>query len=202
VAAGVREEAIRKGIHILASALAAAVLLALPRDAAGIVFAAATLVALSVEVGRRANVAFGARFDRALGQLIRPSESRRLTGATTLAIGFTVAVVLFPAPAALAGILVAGVADAVAAVVGRRFGRHRYPWGKSVEGSLAFFVIVTGIFVLTPRGLSLPVAAGIALLLTVLEALALPADDNLYLPAATALAVHLVGLPGGLTFFS
>ena len=35
--------------------------------------------------------------------------------------------------------------DAVAAVTGKRWGRHRYPGGKSVEGSAAFFAVAFGI---------------------------------------------------------
>ncbi len=197
----VRGEATRKAVHLLVSLVAAAVVWLLPPLPAATIFAAATLVALGVEVARRASRPVAGFFDRRLGHLLRPGEGGRLTGATTLALGYTTAVVAFPGLPALTGILVAGVADAVAAVVGKRFGRHRYRGGKSLEGSLGFLVVVLPLSLLLP-GLPVLVAIVLALALTGLEAFTLPVDDNLYLPLATAAAVQLAGLAAGLTFFS
>src|SRR5207253_341474 len=43
-------------------------------------------------------------------------------------------------PAMLAGVAVLGIADPIAASVGRRYGRHKIRAGRSLEGTLAFFV--------------------------------------------------------------
>lgn len=45
----------------------------------------------------------------------------------------------------LSGIICVGMGDAAASLIGRRFGRRKWPWsgGKSIEGSLAFWVAVT-----------------------------------------------------------
>ncbi|KAF2845104.1 phosphatidate cytidylyltransferas-like protein [Plenodomus tracheiphilus IPT5] len=45
----------------------------------------------------------------------------------------------------LAGVVCVGMGDAAASLVGRRFGRRKWPWagGKSLEGSAAFAVAVT-----------------------------------------------------------
>jgi dolichol kinase len=45
----------------------------------------------------------------------------------------------------LAGVICVGMGDAAASLVGRRYGRRKWPWagGKSLEGSLAFAVAVT-----------------------------------------------------------
>lgn len=196
-----REEATRKSVHVLVSLVAAAVVWTLPEVVAAITIAGATFVALSVETARRSSDAFGRLFEQHLGHLLRPRERGRLTGATMLAIAYTLTVVLFPGLPALAGILVAGVADAAAAVVGKRFGRRRYPGGKSLEGSLVFLAVVVPILLLA-TGLPLAAVAAVALVLTATEALSLPVDDNLYLPILAALAVHLAGLPTVLTFFS
>ncbi len=197
----VRGEATRKSVHLLVSLVAAAVVWQLPPLAAATTFAAATFLALGVELARRATRSTASLFDRHLGHLLRSGEGGRLTGATTLALGYTTAVVAFPGVPALAGILVAGGADAVAAVVGRRFGRHRYPGGKSVEGSLGFLAVVLPLSLLLP-GLPAPGAVMLAIGLTGIEALTLPVDDNLYLPMATAAAVQVTGLATGVTFFS
>lgn len=44
-----------------------------------------------------------------------------------------------------AGVVCVGMGDAAASLIGRRFGRRKWPWagGKSLEGSLAFAVAVT-----------------------------------------------------------
>jgi dolichol kinase len=45
----------------------------------------------------------------------------------------------------LAGVVCVGMGDAAASLIGRRYGRRKWPWagGKSLEGSLAFAVAVT-----------------------------------------------------------
>lgn len=197
-----REEAVRKTLHVLVSLVAAAAVWRLPAAGAATLLAGATAVALSIEVARRASGRFGTIFQRRLGSLLRDREAGRLTGATTLAIGYTAAATLLPGTPALAGILVAGVGDAVAAVAGKRFGRLRYRGGKSVEGSLAFLVVVIAMAFLLLPGIHPVVAIGLALLLTALEALSLPVADNLYLPVATAAAVYGAALLTGMTFFS
>lgn len=197
-----REEAIRKAIHVGASLLAAAAVAWLPPLHAAALLAGGTLVALGIEVARLTRSTFAQAFQRALGPLLRDGEATRLTGATTLVLGYTSAAVLFPGAPALIGILVAGIADAIAAVVGKRFGRTRYPGGKSLEGSAAFLAVVLPILLLLVPGLTLPVALILALALTVLEAPTLPLADNLYLPLAAAAAVVLTGTLTGMTFFS
>ena len=44
----------------------------------------------------------------------------------------------------MAGVVCVGMGDAAASLIGRRFGRRRWPWsgGKSLEGSLAFAIAV------------------------------------------------------------
>ncbi|KAH7077340.1 hypothetical protein FB567DRAFT_478134 [Paraphoma chrysanthemicola] len=45
----------------------------------------------------------------------------------------------------LAGVVCVGMGDAAASLIGRRYGRRKWPWagGKSLEGSLAFAIAVT-----------------------------------------------------------
>lgn len=86
------------------------------------------------------------------------------------------------------------LADATAALIGLRYGAHRYratEGRKSAEGSLAFFVVVSG-SVLGPLWLAdvdwrkaLVISATLALLVTALEAMAWRGLDNLFVPVGT-----------------
>ncbi|MEJ2503291.1 MAG: hypothetical protein P8177_08240 [Gemmatimonadota bacterium] len=124
-----RGEVARKLVHVALSLVAAAVVAWLPPVEAATVLAGASLVALSIELLRRAHPGFRTAFLGGLGGMLRGREADRMTGATTLSVGYTAAAVALPGLPALAGILYAGIADAGAAVVGRRYGRHRYRGG-------------------------------------------------------------------------
>ena len=181
----------RKAIHAALSLLAAGVVYVLDPLPAAIVLAAATLAALKVELARRLSGSAGRAFHRYLGGMLKEGEGAGLTGATTLSVGFTVTAVLLPGTPTLAGILMAGLADPAAAVAGRRYGRLRYPGGKSVTGSAAFLLVAFATAV--GLGLGPGTAALAAALVTAVEAFAVRVDDNLYLPLAGAIAVRVAG---------
>ena len=100
--------------------------------------------------------------------------------------------------------LVVGVADGLGEPVGRRFGRHRYrvpapvgrPAVRSVEGSLAvLFGALAVLLAATSPGRAgvegwLLAAAGIAVAVTVVEAVSPRGTDNGTVPLAAAWLVH------------
>lgn len=176
----------RRTLHVVLSIGAAGVLWALPSTEAAAVLAGATLLALCVELARRTAGTAALWFQRTFGSMLKDDEARRLTGATTLAIGFTLAAVVTPGVAALAGVLMAGIGDPVAALVGRRWGRIRFAGGKSIVGSAAFGAVAFGFGLLL--GLGPPGSALAAVAVTLAEAPRLPVDDNAYLPVAGAAA--------------
>lgn len=184
----------RKAIHVALSVGAAIVVYALEPTPAAAVLASATFVALVVELARRASSGFADAFRRRVGGMLKEREQGRLTGATTLAVGFTITAVLFPGSPALGAILLAGLGDPAAAVVGGRFGRVRHSGGKSLVGSATFLVVAA--VVALALGLGPPSALLVAAGLTLVEALSLPIDDNLYLPPVAAAAFALAGMGG------
>ncbi len=183
-----RGEALRKLIHAASSLAAAACVWGLPRPIGAITLAVAAGVAVGVELTRQLHAPFNAWFERRLGVLLRPAEHRRITGAATLALGYALTAAFFPAVVAVTAILVTGIADALAAVVGKRFGRMRYPGGKSLEGSVVFFVVAWAL-VMGVAGVGPGTAAMAAFIATLLEAPTFPVDDNLFLPLVSAAGI-------------
>lgn len=184
-------EWIRKALHVILTLAAAAILWWAPALTAQALLVAAALLAVTVEAGRRSGPGAEAAFLGIFGALMRPREAVSVTGATTLAVGLALTALLFPKGAALAGFLYVGLADAASAVVGRRWGNHRYGNGKSLEGSAAFFVTALLIGLALP-GIGLVLAGASALALTAVEAVTLPVDDNLFLPVAGAAVIRVI----------
>ena len=110
----------------------------------------------------------------------------------------------------LASIYAWGIGDALAALVGKRFGKHKIKWKiadgkKSVEGSLAMFVcsLVSVLIVLIVRGgISIPACLGIstvaALVCTFCELCSKSGLDTVICPtSAMAVIIPLVTVLGG-----
>jgi phytol kinase len=91
--------------------------------------------------------------------------------------------------------------DAFAAVLGRRFGTHRYTVGggtRSFEGSAAMFVfsalsVALGLMIALPGcGTLLPIAIAVAAAATLAEAISVRGLDNLFVPAASVIVLLLM----------
>lgn len=77
---------------------------------------------------------------------LRESERHRPTGSTFMLIGVTIIVYFFPKPVTLLTLLLFSVADPMAAFIGTKFGKDKLVGSKSLQGTLAAFVVC---FVLT-----------------------------------------------------
>lgn len=126
-------------------------------------------------------------------------ESGDNLGTTLFPLAFVLAIALFwhqegGRPALVGGILVLAWGDAAAALVGKRFGRHRYRVGsgyRSLEGSAAMFgcsalaIVAAGALAGGEPYGWLPILGGAALA-TLLEAGSRWGFDNLLVPLGTA----------------
>lgn len=190
-----RAEISRKVLHLF-SATTPVVYMFVTRELLLRLLVPCVVVALVVEIARHASPAFHTRFRRAVGFMVRSAEWDRITGATYVLVGAWLAVWLFPKPVAIAAMLIQSISDSAASLVGITFGRTRF-LGKSLAGSLAFFVTAVAIL-----WVSLPDAKGVgliaALVATIVEAL--PAfkwgrfelNDNLTIPLLTGAAIQLM----------
>ncbi|MFH1743596.1 MAG: diacylglycerol/polyprenol kinase family protein [bacterium] len=122
-----------------------------------------------------------------LSAIATPRDLKFLNSSTTYLIGCTLTIVLFSAPAAVAGILMLALGDNVASIVGRLWGRHRVG-NKSLEGTAAFLAV--GWLSILPFGS--PLTAFIAALFGALaELFTGRIDDNLTVPLLAALGFEL-----------
>jgi dolichol kinase len=188
----VRRELARKAFHLASVAVPLFVWLA-PAPVSTVVLPALAAVAVGIDLSRlhfRLPRYYFLRYTRTL---LRVHERRGLAGATWMAIAYAAALLLLPRPFAVAGMLYNGLADAAAALVGRRFGRHRTAWGKSWEGFAAALLTALGVGLLVP-GVPLPGALAGALAAAALEFLPLPVDDNLRVTLGGALFAWLGSL--------
>ena len=114
--------------------------------------------------------------------LVSPRESQNIASSTWYILGALIAIVLFPISAALSGILVLAWADPTASYLGRRWGKRSF-LGGTLVGTTAFLVVAVLILsVRHPFTIAIPSAC----LITLVERLAWPLDDNLLLAPACA----------------
>jgi len=140
-----RGELLRKALHLLALSIPIG-MLHVTRPTALAVLWPLALAALGADVLRARWPAFH-RFIRGIfGCMMRPEELPppgdpiAINGATWVLLSSALLATLFPLPLAATAFAIFMVGDAAAALVGRRFGRHRWPGSRrTVEGSLAFF---------------------------------------------------------------
>lgn len=176
-AGGIRREIGRKVFHVASVSLPALVWLA-PRRVALPALLALAVTAVVVDVARLRIRWVRFHFLRRTRTLLRTHERHGFAGATAMAVAYALALLLFPTPIAVAGMLYNGLGDASAALVGKRFGRHRTRWGKSWEGFAAALAVNLAIGFAVP-GIPLGSALAGAVAGAVLEFLPLPLDDNL-----------------------
>ena len=186
----------RKGLHI-ASAVIPLSLLFLNRSVVLRLLIPLTLLALIAEVVRARSPAFQAWLSRYVGFMMRAEECLLegkilcINGATWVLISCTLIIILFPTPIAIASLLTALIGDGVAALVGRRWGRHRIgSTPRTWEGTLAF--VIAALLVVGPLGL-LPFPLLLAGVLAGALAEIVPSslNDNLRIPLFSALVMWL-----------
>lgn len=123
----------RRTLHA-ASAAFGPLALQLPGHGGTVALASLAGLALVLEAAR-SRIPAVQRMVGTLGRAVfRPGEEHGISGPTALAVGYLAAWGLFDARSAAAAIVVSGLADPAAALVGRRWGR---PGGKSAAGSAA-----------------------------------------------------------------
>jgi dolichol kinase len=195
-----KAELIRKGIHLCSLSIPVAYYF-ISRDQALRILVPLTLVFLIVDLLRYYHKPTAVIFYKMFGVLLRGHEqdgaSKRLNGATHVFISATLCIIIFPKLITVTCFSILIISDSAAALIGRRFGRHRF-LSKSVEGSLAFFITALAVVMCAPKIFDSPgeyaIAAVAAAVGTIIEASSIRIDDNLSIPISIGAIMWLLYL--------
>jgi dolichol kinase len=191
----------RTVFHVSSGVVALTLVRTLPSRGWLIAAAAAfATFAWTCELLRRRSPAVNARLMRLFGPVAHAHEWREVNSATWYATALVLMALVVPLQAAELGIIVLAVADPMAALVGRRFGRRRLASGRSLEGAIAFattgalavlaWTTVVGTYETSRVGVA--IVAGVVGALV--ELLVSRVDDNLAIPLATSVSVAVAAL--------
>lgn len=124
--------------------------------------------------------------------LLRGEEEKKLTGTPYFLGGVLLSILLFDADIALFSITILTVSDPAASTIGKRWGRYRIK-GKSLEGSMTFFISTMAVGLILQRlwpGLPATVLIAGAVTGTLTELLSTKINDNLLIPLTAAGAME------------
>jgi len=199
-------ELYRKSLHLLALAYPVGYIV-LGKSLALWILVPLSITAIVVDLLRARNEGVHALVDRFFGFMMRPEErafdaSRPvINGASWVTASFTVLILLFPGPIAIISFVTFMIGDAMAALIGRKWGAHKWgSSGRSVEGTLAF--MASGLLVAFALGspvvpfsffdFNATSLVGAVVVAGVLEAAPLPFNDNIVAPVGAA--IFLMGM--------
>lgn len=199
-----RVELARKAIHFC-SLLIPVLYFFLNKENALLLLVPVTVIFIGVDVARYYSQPLQQWFLQMFGWMLRKHEAdekrKRLNGASYVLISATICVIVFPKIITLSCFTVLIISDLTAALIGKRFGRHRF-FSKSLEGSLAFLVSGIIVILLTPKveyHLTEYLIGVIAVAIGMfIEALPTSVDDNLSIPltvGATMWLLYFLFLP-------
>lgn len=148
-----RDEVVRKLIHLCSLSIPI-VYYFISKHNALIILSVLTFVFFTIDILRYFSPALAKIFYSIFGFLLRKHEKdnnkKNLNGATYVLLSATICVFLFPKIFFLTAFGVLIISDSMAALVGRKFGKHKF-LRKSLEGTLAFFISAIMVVLLSPK---------------------------------------------------
>lgn len=194
-----KSELLRKSIHLLSLSIPI-IYYFITRELALKVLVPITFFAIVIDFGRHFSPPLKKTFNLFFGFLLREheidSKKRNLSGASYVLIAALICIVLFPKVIFITAFSVLILGDIAAALVGRKFGKHKF-LSKSLEGTIAFFVVASIVVVFTPKvnGSFLEYVIGIIAVAVgaISENISYGwADDNLTIPLSISLVMWIL----------
>ena len=190
----------RNVLHVSGAALAILILEAFP-DPDLLIRLAGGFCALgwSLEASRRISPRWNDTLMWFFGPVAHPHERHRVNSATWYCTSLLLLALLKAPAASLAGLVALGVGDPLAAILGRRYGKHRFANGRSVEGTSAFVLgtLVVGFLLLSAVHPELGAVNALAVIAAAagtgafVELTSRRIDDNVAIPVSASLGALL-----------
>ena len=188
-----------RNLFHVGGALIALVLIEMALPASWLTPIASIIAALawSMEGSRRLSPAINQILMRLFSPVAHPHEAHRVNSSTWFATALVLTSLSGEAAICSVAVVILGLADPMAAIVGRRFGKIALVNGRSLQGSLTFLLVgwagAWGVLStwhpeLAHAGL---VALGAALPATLAELFSRRIDDNLSIPLTAAAGAWL-----------
>jgi dolichol kinase len=204
-----KAEVVRKAIHACSLSIPI-IYFFISRELALTILAPLTIAFLAVDLTRYYHKPTADLFYRGFRWMLRSHEldedAKHLNGATNVLIAATLCVLIFPKLIFITAFTILIVSDSMAALIGRRWGRHKF-LTKSLEGSLAFFLSAIAVVLiastvqypegeyrLAAHGYNVWIGLAGAAIGTVVEALPWKVDDNLSIPIGVGVSMWILYL--------
>ncbi len=181
----------RKAFHLFGIIVPAGYYL-LPEAIGRRLLIALTVLAITIDVIRLNEPRIRTFFYFLFGKVVRDHERNNLLGSSYVLLSALLCAYAFERPIAIVAMACLIVGDAMAAIVGRRFG-HPLVFGKSIEGSLACFLSCLVVAVAYPGDpFTWRMMLGGAAAATVFELVPIPLDDNMRISLSAGFAMTLL----------
>lgn len=195
---GLKNELYRKAIH-LSSVVIPILYYFVDKNILLFLVGLGTVFMILLDLARKVFPKVNDFYVKVMGFVLRKYETdvkkHFFTGGTFYAIGFFLTLLLFKREIAAPAIMIMIICDTLAALVGKKFGKHSL-WNKTYEGSITFFLSGVVIILITPKVTANYLEYVIALIalavVTVIEALPFELDDNVSIPVSFGLIYSLL----------
>ena len=194
-----KNEILRKSIHLCSLSIPI-IYYFITKDFALKILVPLTVFSLVLDFGRHIfppiNKLFTLLFDFLLREHEKDPKKKNLSGASYVFLACTLVIFIFPKLFAITGIAVLIIGDIAAALIGRKFGKHKF-FFKSLEGTMAFFIVSCIVVLFIPKVEGHLVEYIIGFTAVAVGALAENlsygwADDNLTIPISIGLTMALL----------
>ena len=188
-ALSIKDELLRKSIHICSSVFAYA-LFYIDQNTLCWIVGSGALIFILFDFIRVRSFKINNMFQSVFGRVTRDFENSRLTGASYVMFASFLVLLLFDKYVCVVSILIMSYSDTAAAIVGKKYGKTKI-FNKTLEGSFAF--LITGliiILILYPE-INLTFSLIALILGTFVEVLPINLDDNFSVPIIVASIISL-----------
>ncbi len=185
----------RKSVHLFAMSIPIGYLI-VPKTPALLILALCSFGAILLDLLKYYDKGFRKTFYGIFGKMLRSREIKRFTASTYILGAGLLCAFAYEKWIMITVMIFIILGDLAAAIFGKRFGKHFTIGKKTLEGSIAFFIVAYfGSIIMKLTVLNIapwPALFMGALTATVIESLPLGIDDNFSVPVLTGLLLQLM----------